>query len=169
MVLNPAGRIPVLTYEDHVLFESAAICLYLSEKYSNGNLLPASDSHSKALAYQWLMYLTNTLQAELMLCIYPTRHTTDEDHAASIVVMQEKRLVEILKILDHQIDGQRFLLGNHMSVCDFYLFMLLLWIDELSRPLLSQANLNQFLDTMADHDCVQHVCQKEGIRLDTYK
>ncbi|MFT7130003.1 MAG: glutathione S-transferase, partial [Gammaproteobacteria bacterium] len=63
--LNPMGRIPALVDGDLVLLESAAICLYLCERYSGSALLPRSDSSERPLFFQWLMYLTSTLQSEL--------------------------------------------------------------------------------------------------------
>ena len=169
LALNPAGRIPVLTHAEGVLFESAAICLYLSEKHSNTQLLPASGTYPRALAYQWLMYLTNTLQAELMLCLYPYRHTTDESSADSIAAMQEQRLSEIFALLDNQLGDKQFLLGDSLSVCDYYLFMLLLWGEELIRPPISNSNLKRFLGTITNLKCVQRVCEKEEILLEPYK
>ena len=75
--LNPAGRIPTLVHGDLVVFESPAICIYLAEQCPALKLIPPEGSKSRPLFHQWLMYLTNTLQAELMIYFYPERHTTD--------------------------------------------------------------------------------------------
>jgi len=40
--LNPAGKVPVLVDGDLVIAESAAIVLYLADKYRDKGLLPAS-------------------------------------------------------------------------------------------------------------------------------
>jgi len=52
--LNPAGKLPVLVDGDFVLTESAAIVLYLAEKYSAKGLLP-SDLKVRAQVYRWVM------------------------------------------------------------------------------------------------------------------
>ena len=55
LALNPHGRIPALTDEDTgvVLFESAAILLYLAEK--TGRFLP-SDTRGRTQVIQWVMW-----------------------------------------------------------------------------------------------------------------
>jgi len=63
--LNPNGKIPVLLDGDLVLTESAAICLYLAERYAP-QYMPEAGTHARAQLYQWIMYLSNTLQAELL-------------------------------------------------------------------------------------------------------
>ncbi|MFO1250971.1 MAG: glutathione S-transferase N-terminal domain-containing protein [Inhella sp.] len=62
--LNPNGQIPVLVDGDLVIHQTAAILLHLSDQA--GRLLPAVGSRERALAYQWLIWLTNTLQPALI-------------------------------------------------------------------------------------------------------
>src|SRR5665647_968508 len=64
--LNPNGLIPVLVDGDLVLYETAAICLYLCDKYPDARLAPAVGTVERAHFYKWLVWLTNTLQATLI-------------------------------------------------------------------------------------------------------
>ena len=58
--LNPNGLIPVLVDGELVLYETAAICLHLSDTHPQANLMPALGTAGRAQAYKWLMWLTNT-------------------------------------------------------------------------------------------------------------
>src|SRR6516164_3533967 len=58
--LNPAGKLPVLVDGDQVIPESAAIVLYLAEKYPQKKLLPA-DLAERAQVYRWVMFAMTEL------------------------------------------------------------------------------------------------------------
>src|SRR3546814_17045214 len=62
--LNPAGKLPVLVDGDLVLTESAAIVLYLAEKYGAGGLMPA-DLTERAQAYRWTLFAVTELEQPL--------------------------------------------------------------------------------------------------------
>ncbi len=168
LTLNPAGRIPTLVDDGLVLFESAAICMHLCDQNPQANLLPAVGHKDRSLCYQWLMYLSNTVQAELMVYIYPQKHTTNEDSAQFIVEAQENRIIDMFVLLDEQIGNNDFLVGNSLSACDYYLFMLSIWSVGLKTPPLGFSNLGRFLRNMAKRPEVIQVCKKEKINLQRY-
>lgn len=165
--LNPTGRIPTLVDDDFVLFESAAICLYLAEKHPEASLIPL-DLKQKATFNQWLMYLTSTLQTELMTYFYPERHTQNALIYDDIVRTQQARLKDILQIIDTQLSENTFLVGDSITVCDYILFMLCIWADEIQHPPLSFNNLNRYLKNMARNEAVQQACKIEEISLAAY-
>jgi len=60
---NPHGRVPTLVYDDgHVIYESAAICQFLTERHPQIGLAPANTHPGRGRFLQWTAYLTNTLQ-----------------------------------------------------------------------------------------------------------
>lgn len=169
LALNPAGRIPTLIDNGQPIFESPAICIHLSEKNPSSNLIPKIGSPDRALFFQWMMYLTNTVQAELMVYFYPQKHTTDERDIKNIIQAQEKRITEMLELLDNELEGKDYLVGKTISACDFFLFMLSVWADEFKRPPLSFKNLARYLRELALRDSVVRVCKKEGLSLTDYE
>ena len=169
LVLNPAGRIPTLIDNGQVIFESPAICIHLAESNPQANLIPAIGSPNRALFFQWMMYLTNTVQAELMIYFYPQKHTADEQSIAGMVAVQEKRITEMLALLDHELEGKDYLVGDSISACDFFLFMLAVWADEFKKPPLAFTNLSRYLRKLAQHESIIQVCKKEGLSLADYQ
>ncbi|MDB5947103.1 MAG: Glutathione S-transferase (Glutathione transferase)-like protein, partial [Ramlibacter sp.] len=87
--LNPNGLIPVLVDGDHVLYETAAITAHLCDTHPAAGLAPATGSWERALFYQWLMWLTNTLQASLLVYFYPERWL-QEGHTGGSVEVKEQ-------------------------------------------------------------------------------
>ena len=175
--LNPTGRIPTLVEVSEnsdsplVVFESAAICMYLCDKNPQSNLMPEIGDPDRALFYQWLMYLNNTLQAELMIYFYPDKHTDDTENKSisAIVSAQETRITAMFELLDKELADKEFLVGNCVTVCDFFLFMLAVWADELETPPLSWPNLSRYLRNLAKRPSVIQVCNKENLSLDDYQ
>lgn len=166
--LNPAGRIPTLIDNETVIFESAAICLYLCEQHPDTDLIPGLQSSDRARFYQWLMYLNNTVQAELMIYFYPEKHTNDKFGIPNIIAAQQGRVTDMFALLDKELGDKDFLIANKLSVCDFFLFMLSIWADELPIPPLSYPNIRRYLISMAKRPSIISVCEKEKIDLEPY-
>ena len=113
-----------------MLFESAAICLHLSELHPSGQLIPPIGNADRALLYQWMMNLTNSLQAELMVYFYPKKNCHSADASAEIISAQQGIIEQSLSLLNDQLAknelyDEAYLLGNSITACDyFYLFCL---------------------------------------------
>ena len=167
--LNPTGRIPTLVFEGEAIYESAAICLFLCEQHPEKNLIPAQGTIARAKFYQWLFYLNASLQPELMVYFYPQKHTTATTGHEEIKTAQEQRVTQMLALLDQELEGKAFLLGDKISACDFVLFMLLHWCSGLKQPPLSFPNLGTFLRTMATRESIRAVCAAEGTLLGAYQ
>ena len=93
--LNPSGLMPVLIDGDLVLTETAAICLHLADRHPQANLAPALGTPERANLYRWLIYLTNTVQAELLHYYYPDR--LGGECADMIEARAEARVIELVR------------------------------------------------------------------------
>lgn len=60
--LHPHAKVPVLVDDSITIFESAAICTYLADKYFDKNFAPSINSPTRAYYYQWLFYASQTLE-----------------------------------------------------------------------------------------------------------
>lgn len=166
--LNPAGRIPTLVHDDLVVFESPAICIYICEIDLASQFIPPLGHANRPLFFQWLTYLNNTLQSEFMLWRYPENHTTDAKGLEAIKAAQDPRLVGIFALLDNELGKKRYLLGDTVSACDHFLFMLALWSEKISRPPTLFPHLLRFMRGMSQRAAVQRVCEIENIELTHY-
>ncbi|HYG86476.1 MAG TPA: glutathione S-transferase family protein [Azospirillum sp.] len=159
--LNPMGRVPTLTDGDLVIFESAAICLHLADKHPDSGLAPPVGSPERARFYQWLVFMTNTVQADMMLYFYPERFAPAED-AERVKAMAVDRLMGHFALLDAELEGREFLLGERLSVLDVYLFMLARWTRHMPRKARDLPNLGPFLARIHARPSVQAVYAAEG-------
>lgn len=53
---SPMGKVPALVDGDCAMSESAAICLYLADRYASGRLAPELDAPTRGRFLYWLMY-----------------------------------------------------------------------------------------------------------------
>ena len=134
--INPNGRIPALVDKDLVMFEAAAIVLHLVDQHPDKGLAPKIGTPERAKFYQWLTFLTNSLQEELMIWQYPDRLAGD-DAAATAVVKRgaEARASTFLDVIeDHLKANGPLFLGDKLSAVDFYLVMLARWARPDGHP-----------------------------------
>ncbi|KWF09740.1 glutathione S-transferase family protein [Burkholderia ubonensis] len=128
--LNPAGKVPVLVDGDLVIPESAAIVLYLADKYPRKALLPV-DLAARAQAYRWVMFAVTELEQPLWRI---TRHTMlyppDKRLPADIALARED-FVNMAAILDRHLDGRAFIVGDTLTVADCVTAYLIDWANEL--------------------------------------
>jgi len=110
--LNPNGRIPVLKYNNDIIFESGAILYYLAERHKK--LIPNSRK-KKLEVLQWLMFQMSGVgpmqgQANVFFRYLEKKIPT----AISRYQNECRRLYEVL---DKQLKGRRWICGEY-SIAD---------------------------------------------------
>jgi glutathione S-transferase len=136
LTLNPWGKIPTLEDGDVVLTESAAICLYLAEKFPDARLAPPAGTPERAELYRWLFWLSNTVQMTQMRHFYPERYGT-----AGVQEAADAELAEHYDLIDRHLADREWLVGEERTVADFFLFMMTRWGRFLEPPAWEKPNL----------------------------
>jgi glutathione S-transferase len=163
--INPNGRIPTLIDGELVLFEAAAIVLHLVDKHPEAGLAPRVGTPERAKFYQWMTFLTNSVQEELMIWQYPDRLTDGDASAAKIVRHgAEKRAGAFLDVIEQHLkaNGPLFL-GETLSAADFYLVMLARWARPMANPPRSRPNIANLLDKVSALPSVRRAYEREGV------
>jgi len=161
--LNPHGRVPTLVVEGkQSIYESAAICMFIADRHPNAGLAPAVDHIARGLYYQWMAFLTNTLQAACVLYFYPERHTIDAAHAPAIKAKAEGQLMEIWGKLDQALAKGPYLLGDRYSAADIYLHMLYSWMDPTLQIDSQCRNVNRCVDLVARRPAILRMLRQNA-------
>ena len=127
--LNPAGKLPVLVDGDLVLTESAAIVMYLAEKYADRGLMP-SGLTERAQAYRWTMFAVTELEQPLWRMakhsfIYPEARRLPED-----IALAREDFRTMAAVLESHMDGRDFIVGDGMTIDDCVTAYVVDWGDE---------------------------------------
>jgi glutathione S-transferase len=163
--INPTGRIPALENDGTVLFEAAAIVLHIVDRHPDAGFAPKVGTPDRAKFYQWLMFLTNSLQEELMIYQYPDRLAGDNAAAVAIVKQgAEARASAFLDVIENHLAAHGpFFLGTQISAADLYLTMLARWARPMSNPPRSRPHVARLLDAVIARPAVRRAYAAEGI------
>lgn len=166
--LNPNGLMPVLTEGDLVLYETAAIVLHLCDTHPQAQLAPQVGTADRAHFYKWLMWLTNTLQATLIVYFYPERWVEegDAEGAAQVKAKAHAKVIALLDQVEAQLaaSGGPWFLGAGYSVLDPYVFTLCRWTRNFPHgKARERATLGPYLQRMAERPAVQRVFAAEEL------
>jgi glutathione S-transferase len=115
--LNPAGKLPVLVDGDLVIPESAAIVLYLAEKYPQSNLLPG-DLKTRAQVYRWVMFAMTELETPLWRI---TRHTAllpPEKRLPQDAALAREDFARMASVFERHMEGRSFIVGDAITAAD---------------------------------------------------
>jgi glutathione S-transferase len=128
--LNPAAKLPVLVDGDFVLTESAAIALYLGEKYPDRRLIPA-DLRERAEMYRWLMFTVTELEQPLWRM---TRHRSiypEAERLPADIAIASCEFKQMAQVLEAHMRGREYVAGKGVTVADFVLAYTLDWGNEV--------------------------------------
>ena len=128
--VNPAGKVPVLIDGDRVIPESAAIVLYLAEKYPQKALMPAA-LDERAQVYRWVMFAVTELEQPLWRI---TRHSflyPPEQRIAADIDLAREDFKTMAKVLEAHLDGRRFIVGDTLTAADCVTAYLIDWANEV--------------------------------------
>lgn len=110
MALNPMGKLPILTDGDAVVTESAAIGLYLADRYAPGRLAPALDSSERAAYLRWSLFSPSVIEPGLMAKAAGWNYKE--------VSAGWGEYGSMLKSMQVALEGKNFVLGDTFSMAD---------------------------------------------------
>ncbi|TNJ48579.1 glutathione S-transferase family protein [Phaeobacter sp. B1627] len=132
--LNPNGTIPVLETPHGVLFETAAILLWLAD--TTGKLAPKPQDPLRGPFLKWLFWTSNTLHTDLRSYFYPEKfigpNPADQSQLRRIY---RDRLRADLHILEDGLQHTPGLAGAaEPGLLDLYLPCLMRWCHLYANP-----------------------------------
>src|SRR5689334_9423574 len=110
--INPNGTVPALVDGDHALFESAAICQYLADRFPEKRLAPPVGTPARGLYYQWIHYAMATLEPPIVTLFLHTIRLPEPDRNPTLVAEARARLAAGLDVVEPALAGREFILGN---------------------------------------------------------
>ncbi len=117
--INPAGKLPALVDGNSRIFETAAICLYLGDKFPEANLAPKIGAPERGRYLSLMVYSTSQLEPAMgdMLMgtgtVTPQRGWTDFETAEDVI--------------EGELRDGAYLFGDWFTAADIMIGSMLVW------------------------------------------
>lgn len=119
--INPKGYVPALQFEDgSLLTEGPAIMLWVGDQVPEKRLAPLPGTMERYHLIEWLNFVATELHKNFGALFDPAAPDASKDAA-------RKKLDKRLGYLEKTLGDTPFLLGEHFTVADGYLFTVLGW------------------------------------------
>lgn len=154
--INPLGYVPLLELDDGTrLRENPAILQYIADQVPIKNLAPANGTLPRYRLQEWLTFIG----MELHRSFTPLFNPNMPDDGKKIY---RDRLAGRYQWLNGQLEGREFLMGEHFSVADAYLFVVTRWAKPLQLDLSPHGHVAAYMERIAARPAVQEALKAEG-------
>jgi glutathione S-transferase len=106
--IHPHGQLPALQDGALTMFESAAICAYLADKFPDKQMAPALGTIERGMYYQWMFYSMAALEG---------------------FALDRERMKECFLVLDRLLGGRDYVVGDKMTAADVMIGSGVVWLD----------------------------------------
>lgn len=155
--LNPKGQVPALHLDSgEIVTEGPVIVQMIADAATGKNLAPARDSAERYKLLEWLNFITSELHKNFGPLFSPVL----SDDAKAFF---KDRVMGKFKYVDGALAGRDYLMGNHFTVADGYLFTILTWADRMKFDLSAMPNLLAYKARVAARPQVREALKREGL------
>jgi glutathione S-transferase len=156
--LNPKGYVPALELDDGTLLtEIVAILPFIADQKPEAGLAPPPQTMARTRLLEWLGFLAT----ELHKAFGPIFHRGND----SLKIEARETIERWLAYVADQLAGRDFLMGDHFSVADAYLFVILRWCEMAQVPLGNFPLLASYRARVAARPAVQAAMREERLKL----
>jgi glutathione S-transferase len=153
--VNPKGSVPALQLDNgQVLTEGPAIVQYIADQKPQSKLAPAAGTFERYRLQEWLNYLSSELH-KMYSPLFNPATPADQQQAIKSAIGTK------LELVNRNLEGKQFLMGDTFTVADGYLFTILSWSKHVGMNV--PAGLNSYFDRIVSRPAVQSAMKAEGL------
>lgn len=179
--VNPNGKVPAIVHKGVTIWESAAIAMYLGETFGvaddkasgNAGLYPAAGP-KRGEAMKWIVWTNVTFGPTargLYLAVRAAAAEQPADQEASVREKEKQRMEEakgksrhelegMLKILDGELKGREFLLGEEYSLADTHVWCFVTFISHIDAVIDGFGNVKGWMTRISVRPALKDVMSR---------
>lgn len=140
LTINPKGAVPTLALENgDVLTENQVILQYLADTTPGQELLAPVGDLKRYHTLEWLNYMATELHKSLGMFFAPG--VSDEFKANVLTPMVLKKF----SYVDEHLSQGTYLMGDHFTLPDAYLFVMVMWAHYFKLDLSACSHLKKYM------------------------
>jgi len=155
--LNPKGYVPALMLDNgELLSEGPAILQYIADRKPDAQLAPPAGTLPRYRLMEWLAFIGTELHKGFGPFFRPD--STEEIKAAA-----RDKLGQRLAYTANHLASRQYLVGEHFTVADAYLYTILTWSRLAGIDLVAWPVLAAYRDRIQQRPAVQAARKAEGL------
>lgn len=153
--INPKGYVPTLQLDDgQILTEGPAIVQYLADLAPQSHLAPPAGTFERVRLQEWLNYISTEIHKSFSPLFSPKAPAEWKQ------VMREV-LASRLDFVANSLGDKPFLMGEHFTAADAYLYTTLRWCRLVEFDLGKWPTLQSYLHRVAERPSVKAAMEAE--------
>jgi glutathione S-transferase len=155
--INPLGYVPVLELDDGTrLREVPVIVQYLADQVPTRNLAPAPGTLQRYRLQEWLTF-TGTELHKSYSALFAAKMPEEAKQ-----IFRDK-LASRYRWIESELAGREYLLGDHFTVADAYLFVVTRWAHSTNIDLSATPHVQAHHERVRARPAVQEALRVEGL------
>jgi glutathione S-transferase len=157
LAVNPKGSVPALQLDDgQILTEGPVIVQYLADLEPEKGLAPPAGTLARYRLQEWLGYINSELHKSYSPLFRP-------DTPAETRAERQAYLNRRYTLVEKHLAGHPYLMGEHFTVADAYLFTVTNWAGTVKLDLSPFPHLRSFQERIAARPAVKAAMRAEGL------
>ncbi|EOV8089166.1 MULTISPECIES: glutathione S-transferase family protein [Providencia] len=144
LAINPMAKVPALVDGDAIVTETAAICLYLADKFIEKGLAPALNDPKRADYYRWFLFTAGPIESAFTINNLGIQ--LDEEQQKSSGFGSIERAMACLEVGLN--NAKPFICGEQFTAVDVYIGAFVMFLVKYQVMETTPA-MQKYLDSLA--------------------
>lgn len=151
LAASPMGKVPAIVDDEVRMAESAAICIYVADRYSPGTLAPAIDDSRRGKFLYWTMYTPAVVEPAMSEKFNKVESNRHRSGWGDFDLM--------IETWDQALDGHEWILGDQFTAADVMLGSSAIFL-RMFEMLPETRNLSDYADRCAARPAYKRATEK---------
>lgn len=125
---NPLGEVPTLVLPGgEVATQSAAILLWLGDRYAQAGLCPRPEDRRRVSYLRWMSFVPGAIYWNYTVRDHPERWVGDQGAQTELKTAARRRILDAWRVMEAELEPSPYLLGHSLSLLDVYVAVVSRW------------------------------------------